>query len=132
MFKYSYFSYNILEWNKLDMQIKRLESFLPFKYSLLKTGQPISTKPNYNIHNHIVLIILTRLRLGLSHLSEYKFKHNFQDCVNPLCPCSLNVSSLSHLSQNWKFLINPAYPGGGTTKTQKMHSPAPLALPNYP
>ena len=96
MFKYSYFSYTILECNKLDMQIKRLESFLPFKYSLLKTGQPISTKPNYNIHNHIVLIILTRLRIGLSHLSEYKFKHNFQDSVNPLCPCSLNVSSLSH------------------------------------
>ena len=32
---------------------------------------------------------LTRLRLGLSHLNGHKFRHNFQDCLNPLCPCSL-------------------------------------------
>ena len=26
-----------------------------------------------------------RLRLGLSHSKESKFKHNFQDLINPLC-----------------------------------------------
>ena len=36
---------------------------------------------------------LTRLRLGLSHLNNHKFIHNFQDCLNPLCPCSLEVES---------------------------------------
>lgn len=28
--------------------------------------------------------LLTRLRLGLSHLREHEFKHSFQDTVNPL------------------------------------------------
>ena len=40
---------------------------------------------------------LTRLRLGLSHLNDHKFRHNFQDCLNPLCPCSLKVESTIHL-----------------------------------
>ena len=39
---------------------------------------------------------LTRLRLGLSHLNNNKFIHNFQDCLNPLCPCSLEVESTIH------------------------------------
>ena len=40
---------------------------------------------------------LTRLlRLGLSHLDDHKFRHNFQDCINPLCPCSLEVESTVH------------------------------------
>ena len=36
------------------------------------------------------------LRLGLNHLNEHKFKHNFQDCVNLLCLCSLGLECLSH------------------------------------
>ena len=39
---------------------------------------------------------LTRLRLDLSHLNEHKFRYNFQDCLNPLCPCSLEVESTIH------------------------------------
>ena len=27
--------------------------------------------------------LVTRLRIGLSHLREYKFKHSFQDTLNP-------------------------------------------------
>ena len=95
VFKYSYFSHTILEWNKLDIQIRRSESFLPFKNSILKIGRP-NAKPTYNIHNLVGLKFLTRLKLGLSHLKEHKFKHNFQDCVNPLCLCSLEIESLFH------------------------------------
>ena len=77
------------------MQIRRSESFLSFKNSLLKIGR-LTAKPTYNIRNPIGLKFLTRLRLGLSHLNEHKLKHNFQDCVNPLCSCSLEIESLSH------------------------------------
>ena len=91
IFKCSYFPKTILDWNKLDMLIRKSEPFLSFKNYLLKIGQP-----TYNIHNPIGLKFLTRLRLGLSHLNEHKFKHNFQDCVNPLCSCSLEIESLSH------------------------------------
>ena len=95
VFKYSYFQHTILEWSKLDMEIRRSESFLSFEDSLLTIGRP-TAKPTYNIHNPIGLKFLTRLRLGLSHLNEHKFKHNFQDCVKPLCSCSLEIESISH------------------------------------
>ena len=37
-----------------------------------------------------------RFRLGLSHLNEHRFNHNFQNFITPLCTCSLKVDSTSH------------------------------------
>ena len=37
------------------------------------------------------VFFLTCLRLGCSHLNEHKFRHNFQDCLIPLCSCSLEI-----------------------------------------
>ena len=34
--------------------------------------------------------------IGMSHLREHKFKHNFQDCLNPICSCDLDIESTSH------------------------------------
>ena len=45
----------------------------------------------YNIFDPIGLKFLTRLHLDFSHLNEHMFRHNFQDCVNPLCSCSLEI-----------------------------------------
>ena len=42
------------------------------------------------------VILLTRLRVGLSHLREHKFKHSFNDTINPLCPCNMEIESTSH------------------------------------
>ena len=39
---------------------------------------------------------ITRLRLGLSHLREHKFKHSFQDSLNPFCRCGLDIESTAH------------------------------------
>ena len=39
----------------------------------------------YNIHDPVDVKYLTRLRLGLSHLNEHKFRHNFQECLDPFC-----------------------------------------------
>ena len=47
-------------------------------------------------HNPAALKSITRLRLGLSHLRYHKFKHNFQDSLNPLRNCGLNTESSSH------------------------------------
>ena len=73
-----------MEWNKLDVTIRKSESLPNFRNALLKTGRP-AAKPIYNIHNPVGFKLLTRLRLGLNHFNEHKFKHNFQDCINPLC-----------------------------------------------
>ena len=55
-------------------------------------------KPNsiYNCHNPKGIRLITRLCLELSHLCEHKFKHSFQDCLNPLCLCGNNVETSSH------------------------------------
>ena len=82
-FKNSFFPNVINEWNKLDERIKDATSFSLFKASLLKMGCP-HANCTYKIHNPIGIKLLMRLRLGLSYLNEYKFRHNFADCVNPL------------------------------------------------
>ena len=91
IFKYSYFPVTIMEWNKTDVKLRKSESLPYFRNALLKVGRP-TDKPVHNNHNPIGLKLLTRLRLGLSYLNEHKLKHNFQDCINPLCTCSLEIS----------------------------------------
>ena len=65
-----------------------------FTNYLLKTIRP-SPNPVYDIPNSLGLCLLTRLRLGLCHLNEHIFNHNFK---NPLCACSLEIESTSHFS----------------------------------
>ena len=42
------------------------------------------------IHHPRGLKLLTRLRLGLSHLLEHKFRHNVNDTIDSFCLCSTN------------------------------------------
>ena len=93
-FKYSFFPWTINEWNKLNFNI-RTSSFNIFRANLIKIIRPI---PNsvFGIFNPLGLKLITRLRLGLSHLNEHRFKHNFNDCINPLCTCSLDIESTVH------------------------------------
>ena len=101
IFKYSFFLSTISEWNKLDLKIRQSKTLLTFWNALIKIGRPIP-KPIYNVHNPVGL----KLRLGLSHLNQHKFNHNFQDCLNPLCSCSLEVESVSHFFQHCYYYSN--------------------------
>ena len=93
--KNSFFSNVINEWSKLDKKIKGVTSFLLFNASLLKTGRSHENS-THRIHNPVGIRILTRLCLGLSHLNEQKFRHNFADCTNPLCSCSIKPETKLH------------------------------------
>ena len=95
LFKYSFFPYVIVERNKLDINLLNSKPFLTFRNSSPKIGRPIHN-PIYNIYDLMGIWYLSRLRLGLSHLNDHKFRHNFQDCLNTLCPCSLEVESTIH------------------------------------
>ena len=83
-----------MECNKLSSSIRN-STYPVFQDHLLNIIRPVSN-PVYNIQNYIGLKLLTRLRLGLSHLNEHRFNHNFQNCINPLCTCSLEVESTAH------------------------------------
>ena len=96
-FKKSFFPHTIIDWNNLPIKLRTSKSLLSFRRNLLNSdeGRP-PPKPIYNIHNPAGIKFLTRLRLGLSHLREHKFNHNFEDCINPLCSCSLETESIAH------------------------------------
>ena len=85
----------INEWNKLDIKITNITSHNTFKSSLLSFIRPLHCD-TFGIHNPIGLQLLTRLRTGLSHLNEHKFKHNFRDFLNPLCACNLETEATSY------------------------------------
>ena len=63
----------------------------------------IRPAPNsiYNCHK-----LITRLRLGLSHLREHKSKHNFQDSINPLCNCSHDIEFKTHYLLHCPLFVN--------------------------
>ena len=94
-FANSFFLYAIKEWNKLSLEIRNSESYSIFKKSLLKF---IRTIPNsvFNVADIYGIKLLTRLRVGLSHLREHKCRHDFQDTINPICSCSREIESTSH------------------------------------
>ena len=50
----------------------------------------------YNSHNPLGGTYLTRLRIGFSHLKEHKFRHNFQDSIDPKCSCSCGIETMIH------------------------------------
>ena len=96
-FKNTFFPSTIIEWNKLDRKIKNSESIEAFKKRILSFIRP-SPNSTFNCHNPKGIELLSRLRLGLSHLREHKFKHNFQDSLNPFCNCGKGEERLALLN----------------------------------
>ena len=94
-FRNSYFSSIVTEWSNLDKSIRNSESFSIFKKNILKFIRP-SPNSIFNCHNPKGVKLLTRLRLGLSHLRDHKFKHSFQDSLNPICNCGTDVETITH------------------------------------
>jgi hypothetical protein len=95
MFSSSFFPYTSRVWQTLDPNIRKLPSLAAFKKALLNFKRPVPSLI-YRIHNFIGLKFLTRLRLGLSHLREHKFRHEFLDTLNPLCSCYIEPETTTH------------------------------------
>ena len=85
------------------INIRNSSSFNIFRKSILKFIKP-SANSLFNCHNPKGIKFITRLRLGLSHLREHKFKHSFQDSLNPFCSCGLDIESTAYF-----FLHCPMY-----------------------
>ena len=76
-----------------------------FKINIVKF---IRSSPNsvYNCDNPKGLKFVTRLRLGLSHLREHKFKYSFQDTINLLCSCGIDIESTEHFLLHCPKFVN--------------------------
>ena len=53
-------------------------------------------KSFFGIHDPTGLSYLTQLRVGLSKLNFYKFKYNFRDTLNPMCPTNDGIEETEH------------------------------------
>ena len=91
----SFFSSTVIEWNKLDNNIRNSESVSAFKKQILKFIRP-SPNSTFKVLNTHEIKLLTRLRVGLSHLHEHKFRHNFQDPLDPFCNCGRHIETTIH------------------------------------
>ena len=86
------FPSTVIEWNDLDKSIRSSECFALFKKSNLQFIVPTLNRI-FNCHKPIGTKLITRLRLGLSHLQDHKFKHKFLDCLNPITSCGNNIET---------------------------------------
>ena len=93
-YKNSFFPYCTSQWNSLDSKLLDLPSIASFKHALARFYRP-SPSLLYNVHHPKGIIFLNRLRVNFSHLKEHKFRHNFQDTVDPFCNCSSNAIETS-------------------------------------
>ena len=93
-FKNSFFHSALIEWNNLNHKIRSVRCYSAFKNNILKFIRP--TTNVFNCKNRRGIKPIIRLHVGLSHLHEHKFKHSFQDTLNPICNCSFDVDSAFH------------------------------------
>ena len=70
-------------------------------------------RKTFNIIDRVGIKLITKLRLGFSHLRENKFRHNSTDILNILCPCSIEFETITHYflccyfyNANWSTLMN--------------------------
>ena len=101
-FQNSFLPYVIKEWNKLDPDRRSCQSYESFRKALLNVIRPTENKI-FNICDQVGIRLLTRLRLGLSHLCNHKFRHNFEDTLNPLCSCSIEAETMLHFFRGASF-----------------------------
>ena len=69
--------------NKIDVNIINLASCNVFKKVKLTFIRPELNQVS-NVDRSEEFKFLTRIRLGLNHSADYKFRHNFQDSANPI------------------------------------------------
>ncbi len=101
----SFFPFCIKAWNQLGPELRNSASISIFKASLLKFYRP-KPAPIFNVLDPGGLKLLSRLRVGLSHLRDHKFRHNFFDTINPLCSCNIESETTSHYLLHCSFYVD--------------------------
>ena len=91
----SFYPSCLSEWNNLDPEIRSSPSLIIFKTKLNKIIRSIP-KQVFGIHDPTGLAALTQLRVGLSVLNFHKFRHNFSDTLNPMCPINDGIEDTEH------------------------------------
>ena len=107
--KNSFFPSTISEWDNLDCKIRNSGSLSIFKKNLLNFIRPCGNSI-FNIRNPYGIKLLKRLRIWLSRLRDHKFRHYFQDNLNPLCDCGNDTETTTHFLLHCLSFDTPRQP----------------------
>ena len=94
------FPYCINEWNKLKVRVRNAKSINIFKKSIVSKKKENSL---FCICDVLGVKLLTRLRLRFSHLNEHKFRHGFNDTINPMCACRTKTETTEYFLLHCQF-----------------------------
>ena len=92
-FKNTFLPFCINEWNDLATETRNAKSINIFKKLILKEKKENSL---FSICDPLGVKLLTRLRLQFRHLNERKFRHGFNDTVDPFCACGNEIETTEH------------------------------------
>ena len=95
-FKNSFCPCTIIEWSNLGSNIRTSENLALFKKRILAFIRP-SANSTFHCLKPNGLKLITRLRPELSHLRFQKFRHSFQDTLNPICNCGTVETTIHYL-----------------------------------
>ena len=76
-----FFASALVKWSELNSDIRKSPLYSTFKKKTLSFIRP-HCNDVFNVSHPKGLILITRLRVGFSHLREQKFKHRFLDTLN--------------------------------------------------
>ena len=94
-FELSFFPQCAKEWGYLSKELRNIDSINTFKLSILDFVRPRENSV-FAVNDINGLKLLTRLRLNFSHLNEHKFRHDFNDTINPMCLCGKEPETTLH------------------------------------
>ena len=94
-FKSGSYPHFLSKWNDLDPEIRLAPSVAVLKKKLMSIIRP-PVRSIFGIHDPKGPSYLTQLRVGLSKLKFHKFKHNFRDTINRMCPTNDGIEDTEH------------------------------------
>ena len=94
-FKNTFCPSTIIEYNKLDSNIRTSPSYKLFRKRI---SEFVRCPPNnsFNVPNSLGLTYISRLRVGLSHFHKHQLHHDFQDSLKPVCKCGSVIEWTKH------------------------------------
>ena len=106
IFKNSFLPYTINKCNKLDLEVRSIDSYVGFQKKIVSFIIKHTENETFSIYDLLGIKLLNRLRIDFSHLNKHKLRHNFADTLNLLCSRSLETESTAHFFQRCQISTN--------------------------
>ena len=94
-FESSFFPHCAEAWGNLSVELRNVSLINTFKSCIRSFVRPRENSV-FEVHDINGVKLLTRLRLDFNHLNEHKFRHNFNDIINPMCSCGKEPETTLH------------------------------------